>query len=204
MFSTKTRGGGARGRRERARARRGAAAAAWKGRARSHSGVRGDKTDAVAHALGDLAGGHESSFMPQHANRGVLKHAARGCGSGRGGYKRWVREGRKRASMSPHITNVRSRPSRRRSTSRASRVSPYPTGMPCRSRPHGMCLCHSARVEQFRKSKGAPPLYVSGRERALRAALEASPPRLDSRAARSGGRRSFHSSRTAVAMVAGI
>ncbi len=140
--------------------------------------------------------------MPQHANRGVLKHAARGCGSGRGGYKRWVREGRKRASMSPHITNVRSRPSRRRSTSRASRVSPYPTGMPCRSRPHGMCLCHSARVEQFRKSKGAPPLYVSGRERALRAALEASPPRLDSRAARSGGRRSFHSSRTAVAMVA--
>lgn len=142
--------------------------------------------------------------MPQHANRGVLKHAARGCGSGRGGYKRWVREGRKRASMSPHITNVRSRPSRRRSTSRASRVSPYPTGMPCRSRPHGMCLCHSARVEQFRKSKGAPPLYVSGRERALRAALEASPPRLDSRAARSGGRRSFHSSRTAVAMVANM
>lgn len=71
-------------------------------------------------------------------------------------------------------------------------------------RPHGMCLCHSARVEQFGKSKGAPPLYVSGRERALRAALEASPPLLDSRAARSGGRRLFHSSRTAVAMVAGI
>lgn len=85
--STKARGGGARGRRERARARRGAAAAAWKGRATSHSGVRGDKTDTVAHALGDLAGGHESSFMPQHANRGVLKHAARGCGSGRGGTK---------------------------------------------------------------------------------------------------------------------
>ena len=61
-----------------------------------------------------------------------------------------------------------------------------------------------ARVEQFGKSKGAPPLYVSGRERALRAALEASPPLLDSRAARSRGRRLFHSSRTAVAMVAGI
>ena len=87
----KARGGDARRRRGRA------SATATRGRGRghvegsrisSHFGVRKKKTDAVAHALGDFAGAHESSFMPQHVNRGVLKHSTRGCGSGREGNKR--------------------------------------------------------------------------------------------------------------------
>jgi hypothetical protein len=67
------------------------------------------------------------------------------------------------------------------------------------------CVCAAnACVEHFEKSSHAPPLYVSGRERCLPTAVEASPPRLNSRAARSGARRSFQPSRTAAAMFAGI
>ena len=127
----KARCGDARGRRGRASARR------CRGRGRGHvegpratsdSGIREEKSGRVAHALGDLAGAHQSSFMPQYVNRGVLKHAARGCGSGRGGDKTSVRKVRKRARCSWRAFDVRSRPSRERSAPRASRVAPCPTG----------------------------------------------------------------------------
>jgi hypothetical protein len=82
-------------RRRRARAARASAREARRGLRRversRHEPPRisgGENQPLVAHVLGDLAGAHESSFMPQHANRGVLKHAARGCGSGREGDQR--------------------------------------------------------------------------------------------------------------------
>ena len=82
-------------RRRRARAARASAREARRGLRRversRHEPPRisgGENRPLVAHVLGHLTGAHESSFMPQHANRGVLKHAARGCGSGREGDQR--------------------------------------------------------------------------------------------------------------------